>query len=298
MEDRQKKINVSLYGGKPSFGGGRERPLVAEVTYCDVPDECPLKRKGMCLKAQRLGSCHCPHAKMDVVKGYTSRAKKYKEFVETWRNDPLLNALKCPSDPVVIFELDGKVFMKLGHMKLKYDEQESDWMEGYNRVGKSHIWTTRDAWMDNAYLWVPREEVTAEVISVICHRYTYAFMGGMIDEWNEKQVPMVVDQLRVNLPDVYSDLCKLDHELVGRPMNHVGRYARVLTLRDGSEMRDCHGNVFRKEGGELVCDDYNSTLVGPQALAARGATLIMRPSESDVVKVESNDWVTDTTEFL
>jgi len=298
MSSEMQKISVAIYGGKPVFGGGRERPLVAEVTYCDVPDECPLKRKGMCLQAQRLGSCHCPHAKVSGFKGYTSKAKKYKEFADTWKSDPLLNALKCPSSPVVIFEVCGSVFLKLGHMKLEYNEQESGWMEGYNRVGKSHIWTTRDAWRSREYLWVPRAEVSAEVFSVICHRYTYYLMGGRIEEWNEKQVPMVVDQLRVNLPDVYSDLCELDPELVGRPMDHTGRYARVLTLRDGSEMVDCHGNVFRKEGSELVCDDYNSTLVGPQALAARGATLIMRPSESDAVKVESNDWVTDTTEFL
>jgi hypothetical protein len=298
MSSEMQKISVAIYGGKPVFGGGRERPLVAEVTYCDAADECPLKRQGKCLKAERLGSCHCPHAMVSGFKGYTSRAKKYKEFADTWRNDPLLNALKCPSGPVVIFEVCGRVFMKLGHMKLEYNEQQSDWLEGYNRVGKSNIWTTRDAWRDRAYLWVPREEVNAEVISEICHRYTYALMGGRIDEWNEKQVPMVVDQLKANLPDVYADLCELDPELVGRPMNHVGRYAKALTLRDGSELKDCHGNVFRKEGGELVCDDYNSSLVGPQTIMARGATLTLNLSERDTVKVESNDWVTDTTEFL
>jgi hypothetical protein len=233
---------------------------------------------------------------LNVFKGYTSRAKKYKEFAETWRNDPLLNALKCPSGPVVIFEVCGRVFLKLGYMHLEYSE--FGWLEGYVRVGKSNVWTARDSWRAREYLWLPRVEVNAEVISEICHRNTYYLRGGRIDEWNDKQVPMVVDQLRVNLPDVYADLCELDPELVGRPMNHVGRYAKALTLRDGSELKDCHGNVFRKEGGELVCDDYNSSLVGPQTIIARGATLTLKLSEKDTVKVESNDWVTDTTEFL
>lgn len=289
------KINVIIYGGK-SILSRKETPLSVDITYCDAADECPLRANGKCLLATRMGFDICKHGRIERHKGYTSRARKYSQFRERYASDPLYNALDEPTDNVLMFTIGDETFVKLGLVGMEY-EPDGGWKE-YKGLPTSRGMYVCDPWLGHKSLWVPTEALDADFFEQVCKFRPQALFGGTIAEFQQKHVPMIVHVLKEVLPDVYAELVDRCSELAERKLDHTGRYARALTLKDGLRLTDCHGNVFVKQGDHITCDNYNCTLVGVDGITAKGnATIAIEIGETAYVKVEDNDWVCDETEF-
>lgn len=279
----EQKIDIHLYGGKSIFGG-RETPLTADITYCKAADACPLKKQGKCLMAARFSVHRCKFARIERVKGYTSRAKKYREFKERYESDPNYAALRVPEDHVLIMTIEGDVYIRLGSVGIDRGE------DGRLRLV--------DPWLGDKVLWVPRQELSAEFFESACRFVPRSLISSSpIKDYQEKDVPMILHQLRDVLPDIYEELIRRHPELAERKLDHRGRYAKTLTLKDGSKVADSNGNVFVKKKGHMVCRHFKSSLVGPYGVRAKDAILVMPIPDDAYTEVESNDWVTDETEF-
>ena len=291
----EQKVNVILYGGKSIFSR-KETPLSVDITYCDAADECPLRANGKCLLATRMGFDICKHGRIERHKGYTSRAMKYKQFREKYANDPLYNALDEPTDSVLMFTIGDETFVKLGLVGIEYDP-DGGWKERKREANNYGMYVC-DPWLGDKSLWVPTEALDADFFEQVCKFRPQAFLGGTITKFQKKNVPMIVHTLREVLPDVYAELIERCPELAERKLDHTGRYARALTLKDGSRLKDCHGNVFVKQGNHITCDSYKCTLDGVGDVTANGnATLTIEIGEKAYVEVKDNDWVCDETEF-
>lgn len=90
-----KKLSIDFYGG-PNMFSKKESPLKARIIYC-CAEHCDLRDAGICVCMRK--SLHwldlsygCPFGKVEVHKGYTSRAKKYYSFREKYEQDPAYKA--------------------------------------------------------------------------------------------------------------------------------------------------------------------------------------------------------------
>ena len=285
-----------LYGGKSIFSR-KETPLSADITYCDAADECPLRKRGKCLLASRMGRCNCIHGRIERRKGYTSRAMKYRKFMDTYESDPMYNALGFPQDNVVIMAIGNDVFLKLGMIGLDYDPDTKGWKEFGVRANDRGMFIC-DPWMGESSIWVPRDALDVDFFEKVCDFKPRTMIDNReIKDFQTKNVPMIVKGLGEALPDMYEALIALRPELADKKMDHRGRYARAVTLKDGSIMADALGNTFVKHGSEIACHDFTSVLVGINGIEARGATITIPIREDAYVEVMDNDWVCDDTEF-
>lgn len=291
----EQKINVMLYGGKSIFGG-REVPLRAKITYCDAADECPLRKQGKCLIPHP--TMNCKHGRIEVIKGYTSRAKKYGEFKRRFKEDPLYGALTDPRDDVMIMTIGEDVFLKLGRIGLDYDPESNGWKQSYAKANDRGMYVC-DPWMGEKCLWVPRDAVDVDFFEKVCKYRPMAFLDNkVISEFQQKNVPMIVHVLKDVMPDIYAQLIERCPKLAEKKLDHRGRDARAKTLRDGAEICDNGGNRYTKFMDMLICENYGSFFAGPVGTRAHGdSVLVIRLHDDDYIEVKDNDWVCDTTEF-
>ena len=155
-----------------------------------------------------------------------------------------------------------------------------------------------DPWMGKDYLWVPRDAVDVDFFEKVCkYKPRYLMEYNVIEEFQQKNVPMIVHVLKDAMPDIYAQLIERCPKLAEKKLDHRGRDARTKTLKDGSNLKH-HENTFTKFGDMLICDEYSDYFAGPTGTHAHGdSVLVIRLHDDDYVEVKDNDWVCDTTEF-
>lgn len=168
-----KKINVNLYGGKGLFGG-RETPLEAEEIYCDRYEQCSYYQAGKCLKCRAFLAPTCKFGRTNTIKGYTSRARKYYSFKNTYENDEVYSKLKYPSEPVAIMGDTLYIHYCYGTVR-KRTEQDEKWVKDVD----GYIIKTSNY---KSSVFIPLNEVTNNLLFAIFSNKPRAIMGSHISE--------------------------------------------------------------------------------------------------------------------
>ena len=78
-----------------------------------------------------------------------------------------------------------------------------------------------------------------------------------------------------------------------KEINYVGRKAYISTLNNGSELKDCHSNIWIIEGDEIVCYKWKTWL------PFEGKPTETRIKITDVMycKITDNSQVNEHTKF-
>lgn len=81
-------------------------------------------------------------------------------------------------------------------------------------------------------------------------------LGEEIKSYQTETIPIFLHQLSKLFPEQYSAFIKAfpDYEL--KAPDYRGKYAKLSTCNRELIYRDAHGNSFRFDGDELVCDKY------------------------------------------
>ena len=292
--DNYEKIHVMLYGGKPLFGG-KEKPLVADEIYCCRKDECQFYavKKCVCCR-QAFGNATCPYGQVRRTKGYTSRAKKYREFRSRYREDPLYDAVDVPRD--VFLRVVGEwVYVHPGSIDIAYNgngfdkEKLGSFGECFTGVnGKIRI---RDPFGGAYGEWIPKDELDVDAIHKICSFVPRAFMGGIIESYQSKNVPAFIDDLRNYWPERYREFEQVHPEMCSLEVDYIGRRVKALTIKDGAVITARNGNKFVFDGSKLVCDNYHESLGSVWGVEIRKARLEIPLGEDDVIEVKDNSWI-------
>lgn len=205
---------------------------------------------------------------------------------------------KLPDDAVTIMQIGERVLLRLGAVGLAYDTEAKARKERYAKANDRGMWIT-DPWFGETSLWVPRDALDAEFFANACGFVPHELFGGVIEDYQRRHVPTVVERLKDVLPEIHEELVSMRPELAKRVVDHTGRRAKAVTLSDGLILKDRNGNVFEKRGNELVCTDFRSFLLDVCGVDARngGATVMIPLSPNDTFVVKSNDWVTEETVF-
>lgn len=270
------KINVNLYGGKSIFGG-RETPLEAEITYCDKYKECSFYKQGKCFSAGRWKS-DCKFGSKHREMGYTSRARKYYEFKNKWDNDECRYKLEEPDN--IVGKIGDIFVLNTGYLY----EDESGRYYIDTHFGKSPL------------IYVSKEKFTNNLIKLICEaKPRTIFDNGEIKSYQEKIVPRFLYELKTEFKEIYDSFIKEYPEYENKKINFVGRKAYINTLKNRSELLDCHGNKWKIENDEIVCYNWSTWL--PFGDKRKGTETRIKITDEMTYKITDNEQVTENTKF-
>lgn len=280
-------INVDLYGGKSIFGG-RETPLEARVISCDKHKECSYYKSGSCLLMRTFGGTRCEFGKVQRIKGYTSRAKKYGEFKRKWKEHDQYNKLSAP--PTKLGIIGDYIVFPYPYVQV-FKNDHGRWVVDH------------PALMLNKKEFIPMKDFTLDLIYRICSFKPQAIMGGTITDYQKETVPLFLDHLKELLPDTYEAFIQAYPQFKEKEINYVGRKALLKTLKAPSLVRykskqypkfnECwewDGEYLRYKEGYVssfrVTQDYDVV------------EIVLKPTDEATVYIESNDQVTEKTVFV
>lgn len=235
------KININLYGGKGLFGG-RETPLEAEITYCDNYKECSFYKNGKCFNAGRWKP-NCKIGKKSIDVGYTSRAKKYYSFRKKYESDDKYNKLEEPRD--IVGKVGDNFVLNLGYLKE---------LEGGKYIIETQLF-------NNELIYIPEKLFTNDLIKMILEGNPKIIFGYQpIKSYKEEILPRFLYELKTNFKSIYDRFTNEFPEYKDFNMNYIGRYAYIYSLKNGSELKDCHNNIWKIENNEIVCYKWKTWL--------------------------------------
>lgn len=265
-----KKIDIKLYGGKSIFGG-KETPLEAVIISCDKCDKCSFYKNNTCLKIRSLGKI-CKYGKRDEIQGYTSKAKKYYEFREKYEKDECYSKLKRPE--TVIGKIDNEFVLNLPY--INYDEGEF-----------------KDPGFYNPLIYIDEKNFTNDLIKKLLDFKPHAMFGGVITDYQDKEVPNFLSDLKTNFKEIYEDFIKEFPEY-NTKVSYVGKKAYLGTLNNGSILIDCHKNEWIKEEKEIVCYKWGTWL----PFKGSATETRINITEDMIYTITDDNQVNDNTKFL
>lgn len=267
------KINVSLYGGKSIFGG-REQPYNVDIAYCDKCEQCDFYKSGTCFNAGRWKG-NCKIGKKETITGWTSKAKKGREFYQKWKSDECYAKLKEPNRTIGL--VDDLVILNIHDMKLNEDNIPVE-----------------DVGFGNGKLsYISLEKFTPLLIKKICDLRPQVLFGyGDIKAYYKEYIPKFLDDLKRNYPKIFESFIS-EYPEYNKEINYVGRYAYIHTLKNGSELKDCHSNIWKIEDDEIVCYKWKTWL----PFKGQPTETRIKITDDMLYKVSDNDQVDENTRF-
>lgn len=270
------KININLYGGKGLFGG-RETPLEAEITYCDKYRECSFYKQGKCFSAGRWKQ-NCKFGRKEIAQGYTSRAMKYHSFRSRYTEDECYNKLDEPNS--VIGKIANIFVLNTGYL---YEDEEKKTYCIDTRFGKSPL------------IYLPEEKFTNDLIKIICDaKPKTIFDREEIKSYQKEVVPRFLYELKTEFEEIYNRFIEEYPEYKEKELNFIGREAYIKTLKNGTEIIDCHNNKWIIENDEIVCYHWKTWL--PFGRKTPTETRI-KITDDMTCKVTNNNQVEKNTKF-
>jgi hypothetical protein len=277
-------IHIGLYGGKGIFGG-KETPQRAETITCDRFNECSYYKSGHCLNVTSPFSNCCKYGHVSISHGYTSRARRYYEFGCRFRNDEKYNKLSHP--PKKLGLIGDMVVFPYAYIRINETEN-----------GELNI---DNPGFGNNMAVINYEKFTAEFIKKLCSFRPQAIMGGTIRDYQDKEVFLFLAHLKEVLPERHAEVKAKYPELVYE-ISYIGRKALLKTIAPSyvtyesrqyaqfDEKWRWDGETLMRESGYVssfnVTKDY-------EVLEVK-----IKPSDKSVVKISSNEQVTENTVFI
>lgn len=266
-----KVINVSIYGGKDYLLGGRETQRRALIGSCEHADTCVALKQGRCSVADHLWQ-KCDYLEVSWVNGYTSRAKKFNEFMEKWRSHEKYNNIE---KRLKRFEYvaNDMVRIELPHIDV---EKAAKGEKGYSATKSNNIG------------YIKRSDFTVETLINIMESYSYPALGGgkLFSKDKKEEMLIAIKEIDKKLYDEYI-------EKTGKTINYVGKKAYVNTLKP---------NIDLGEGwywdGKYICKKESDRVECKVLLSfVKGSEICFIPEAEALIKIKDNNWVTDDTQF-
>lgn len=280
-----KKICVNLYGGKP-ISGGREMPQEADILYCGSSDKCSLFKEGKCLNCRSPFGDRCNKGKVERAKGYTSRAAKYHSFRAKYMADEAYNKLAYPSAYAAV--LDDELWLNLTYIRVYKPSDEN------KRFTHTNEWGYAMETMTNCYLHLLLAEANVDFLhEIFSYKPSPLFSSGTIMEYPEKIVPNILADLKRVAPDIYRELVAKYPEHNVEP-NYIGRWAYTKTLKNGTELTDCHGNKGILRDGKIYCESFTKGFVPFNGISA---TVVVDVNDTNTYKITDNSQWDENTRF-
>lgn len=284
------KINVSLYGGKSIFGG-KEDPLEADEIYCDRADKCSFYASGKCLRCRSFLAPSCKFGKVVTTKGYTSRAAKYYDFKKKYAKDPLYCKLEYPISTVAV--MGETLYIRTGYVEVrrKTDNERDRWRKAING------YVVTDPGFGNCYVFIPITDVTNELLFEIFSFRPHAIMGGVIEDWENKKVPEILQDMKSVAPEIYDKFIDEYPQFKYEP-NYIGKKAFICSLKQGASFTTKNGAEWLYDGEYIETEKMDLGLSSPWWLqGVEYGKVRIKVTPEMTVEINDNSIVDENTKF-
>lgn len=152
-----------------------------------------------------------------------------------------------------------------------------------------------DPLLSSRGVFLEAEYLNPDNVKKMCSFRPNAIMGGEIRDYQMRTVPKVLQAVKDLFPELFAEFVSKYPDFEIKPVDYVGRYARLSTCSRSETYKDSVGNVFRLDGDYAVCDSYNSAFAPFQS---SGVEIRIRLNDSMHVKITSNGQVAPETVFV
>lgn len=261
-------ISAWVYDPTKSLFGNKGGHAARYKIDCENPQGCDLFAKSnTCLLTGPISGCK--FGRKTCLRGPTKKARSFY----SWMADQTKQHA----------EFIGKI----------------DSNKAYNRIAKingyyylPYSYMGDMAFGDGAPLsskWVPEDQLTAELLERICRAQPRAMMGGVIGDYQKKEVPKFLSDLRMFFPDLFALLSE-ENKKRAESVSNVGRSADLATCLPGNY-------IFSKTSwtwdGEKLTG--RSMLFQP---VKGDITIAIIPERGQPVKITDDSQVGSETVFL
>lgn len=273
-------INVGLYSTM-----SKKDPARAELVHCLVADRCSLYQEGVCYGITAPFSDTCKNAEKRIVKGYTTRAKKYSDFIKKYKDHEQYNKLSYPVNNRLGIT-DKEVIFSYPHFSVVFDE-------------KSNTYKLDNPLMFGTSLsYLPIEHFNVGFIYRFCTFKPQAMMGGIIRSFELEVVPRFLNHVKDLLPELYNRFVREYPEF--DKATSVGRKAYLVTLEPCIvEVEKCKWDW---DGKYLTLREESKNKFKPfpfdMEKRFEAKSIVLKPREHAVIEVESEDQVGENTVFV
>jgi len=203
---------------------------------CNKTEECPHFNKGKCVcEYQLLGQVLCPNAKrIDIHSPTTSRSVKYidwkAEVYKEYSTDVLCDNKK-------ICKVADYVYVPLIYLH--------NYVNSLQGIQNRHF--------------ISNENFNVDMVQKIITFKPYALMGGEIKNYQRKEIPKFIQQLKEEFNELYEEWSKKykdTYEKYRITASNIGRNAYINTLKQGSKIYDCYDNEWIVDGENIICKQW------------------------------------------
>lgn len=263
------KIGAWIRNPKHNWIKGQDKHCALFELFCENPGACDLlTNENTCLHCGAMSPCR--FGRKASTEGPTTAARSFYSTMEKWRkqNEGHLDRLKS-------LRAYNRVFKANGHFYLPYSFMTKDWMG------------PDDAPLESK--WVSDADLTTELLGRICQAKPRALFGGVITDYQNKEVPKFISDLKAFYPEVFDRLPQ-DQKARIASINYVGRTADITTCAPGEYIFS--KNKWQWDGSVLR---GRSMLLPP---VKGDLEITIKPIAGEAVTISDNTQVTATTRFL
>jgi len=275
----ENKINVGLYGGKSFFKGVGDTKYRAEVISCDRTD-CSFRDKGACLKVTTIAPHYCKYGQRHIYEGYTPQAKACHEWCHVFRSDETYEKLKAVSINNYFGVVGDYYFIYTRYVGVNWNE------DGTYKFSTS---TSVDT-----HIFIKKDEMSVDFLEDLLTYKPYALLGGVIKDYQEDVVPLMLRQIQMFAPELFGELTEAFPHFAEIVPSFVGKYVYVKSLKGDIDIY-CQGSGtfhLSEDRTTLTCKDYSSCFL---PFNAKTAQLEIKVTEDLKYKVQSNSEVCEDT---
>lgn len=276
----RKEICAWVYDPANSFFKRKKtEKAIGRIISCDCPEKCALFAKGNCVVFDN----NCPYGGMLATAGFSRMSMKYNQWIDNFKKNHAEAYAINLSQPKKLEYFMDLVYVPIAHLGLNDSIEFVD--------GGGFFNTTKPI--------VKREHFTAEFISEqIVNFKPIAMMGGVIQSYQEKEVPKFLIWLKELDPDLFEKVKALNPEHpVFTGLTNVGRKAVLQTLSPNvGAFVDIHKGVWTWDGEYLYSKNSHFSFAIIESRETEECRL--KPNRNVVVVVTDDAQVNENTEFI
>jgi len=280
--NEHKIIHVHVYDPRNSiFKGSKSDKAEAHYYSCSASDKCDAYAGGRCVMIGKIFGGRCPYGRKNVTTGFTSRARKYHE----WMSD----VKEKYKEQLWALKSVDKTAIKIGEgFMLPYSFMD---------MNKKVPFLSHGGGFSTGTPFIKTEDLTTEVLLSIVTFKPQAMMGGEIKDYQLKIVPKFVKDIHDKYPDLFQTLVSVYPEASDLCENYdyTGRKALLSSINP-----DCHVVISKKawhwDGEFITATDKDYMIFAP--VKWDECLLKFKPKSDESITITSNDQVNENTVFV
>jgi len=241
---------------------------------CNKTEKCLHFNKGKCVcEYQFLGQVLCPNAKrIDISSPTTSRSVKYIDWKAEMYKEYSTDVL-CVNEKLC--KVADYMYIPLLYLK--------------NYVNSL-------PYIENEY-FIPDKDFNIDTIQEIVTFKPQALMGGTIRNYQKKEVPKFIRQLKEEFNDLYEEWSKKYKDTAKKyeiSASNVGRRAYINTLKQGSKIYDRHDNEWIVDGENIICRQWKTWL----PFGETSTIVKIKITDDMIYKVKDDNTTDENTKYV